>query len=54
MENLAEVNGDRINHQVTMETNGRETKDEAHVRQRRKMKIGSEITCCYTFLLGTV
>jgi hypothetical protein len=54
MENLAEVDGDGIDRQVAMETSGRETKKEAHVRQRRKTKIGSEITCCYTFLLGTV
>jgi hypothetical protein len=53
-ENLAEVDGNRIDHQVAMETSGRETKKEAHVRQRRKTKIGSKITCCYTFLLGTV
>jgi hypothetical protein len=54
MESLAEVDGDGIDHQVTMETSGRETKDEAHDRQRRKTKIGSEITCCYTFLRRTV
>jgi hypothetical protein len=54
MENLAEVDGNGINCQVAMETSGRETKKEAHVWQRRKTKIGSEITCCYIFLLGTV
>jgi hypothetical protein len=41
-ENLAEVDGNGIDRQVAMETNGRETKDEAHDWQRRKTKIGAK------------
>jgi hypothetical protein len=53
-ESLAEVDRGGIDHQVMMETSGREAKDKAQDQQRRKMKIGSKITCCYTFLRRTV
>lgn len=38
-----------IDGNIMVETSGKEVKNEAHIQQRRKTKIGSKITsCCFT------